>query len=64
MISIPLTAEDVSTICAYIRSIHKGYSGPVFVSLSHHRLEELHMSMSRKVVLKALSKASKYERSV
>ncbi len=62
MISIPLTAEDVSTICAYIRSIHKGYSGPVFVSL--HRLEELHMSMSRKVVLKALSKASKYERSV
>lgn len=62
MIFIPLTAEDGSTICEYIRSTHEGYSGPVFVSL--HRLEELHMSMSRKVVFEALSKASKYERSV
>lgn len=57
MITITFTNEDERTICAYIRTAHDGYSGPVFINI--HRLEELHMPMSKIIVSEALNKASK-----
>lgn len=51
---IDLTKEDRHTISEYLRSVHGGYSGPVFIDIN--RLADLNMAYSRLIVMTHLMK--------
>lgn len=51
---IKLTKEDAHTISEYLRSVHGGYSGPVFIDIN--RLADLNMAYSRLIVMTYLMK--------